>query len=160
MPAGMAVREVRAGPRTISRWTEVSASAQELFAVLADPHRHGELDGSGTVKSTVKGPQRLTQDSTFSVNMKQYGVPYRITSRVTQYIPDRLLEWQHPLGHRWRWEFLPQPDGATCVIETFDYSTVARVQARAIELFGVPKQNAAGIESTLVKLQQQHATGT
>ena len=136
----------------------MSASAQELFAVLADPHRHGELDGSGTVRDTVHGPQQLAQDARFSVNMKQYGVPYRITSRVTQYVPDRLIEWQHPLGHRWRWEFLPQADGSTLVTETFDYSTVGSVQAKALELFRVPQQNASGIEATLGKLRQRHAS--
>ena len=152
----MTITPVEAGPRKISRSVDVSAPAAELFAVLADPRRHGELDGSGTVMDTVKGPQRLSQDARFSVNMKQYGVPYRITSRVTQYVADRVVEWQHPLGHRWRWEFAPQPDGATRVTETFDFSTVNGLQAKALELFGVPRQNAAGIEATLSKLRQQH----
>ena len=100
----MMVTQIDAGPRKVSRSADVRAPAQELFAVIADPHRHGELDGSGTVKDTMKGPRRLSQDARFSVNMKQYGVPYRITSRVTQYVTDRVVEWQHPLGHRWRWE--------------------------------------------------------
>lgn len=157
----MMVTQIDAGPRKVSRSADVRAPAQELFAVIADPHRHGELDGSGTVKDTMKGPRRLSQDARFSVNMKQYGVPYRITSRVTQYVTDRVAEWQHPLGHRWRWELAPQPDGTTRVTETFDYSTVPGLQAKALELFGVPKRNAAGIEATLnqlqLQLQQQHA---
>lgn len=153
----MMVTQIDAGPRKVSRSADVRAPAQELFAVIADPHRHGELDGSGTVKDAVKGPHRLSQDARFSVNMKQYGVPYRITSKVTQYVTDRVVEWQHPLGHRWRRELAPQPDGTTRVIETFDYSTVPGLQAKALELFGVPKRNAAGIEATLNQLQQQHA---
>lgn len=154
----MTVTNVDAGPRRVSRTAEVSVAPHELFAVLSDPHRHGELDGSGTVKDTVKGPERLSQDARFSVNMRQYGVPYRITSRVTQYVPDRLIEWRHPAGHRWRWELAPQGDGSTTrVTETFDYSTVNGLQAKALELFGIPRQNAAGIEATLTQLQQQHA---
>lgn len=153
----MTVTQIDAGPRKVSRSVDVRAPAPELFTVIADPHRHGELDGSGTVKDTVNGPQRLSQDARFSVNMKQYGVPYRITSRVTQYVTDRLVEWQHPLGHRWRWELAPQADGTTRVTETFDYSTVPGLQAKALELFGVPKQNAAGIEATLDQLQHKHA---
>jgi len=135
----------------------VAVPAQELFELVTDPHRHGELDGSGTVKGTVKGPHRLSQDARFSVNMKQYGVPYRITSKVTQYVTDRVVEWQHPLGHRWRWELAPLPNGTTRVTETFDYSTVNGLQVKALELFGVPKQNAAGIEATLKKLSRRHA---
>lgn len=153
----MTVPPTHAEPRKVTRSVTVRASAPELFALLSDPRRHGELDGSGTVKDTVKGPQRLSQDARFSVNMKQYGVPYRITSRVTQYVTDRVVEWRHPLGHRWRWELAAQADGTTGVTETFDYSTVPGLQAKALELFGVPGQNAAGIERTLAKLQQRYA---
>ncbi|HEU0101367.1 MAG TPA: SRPBCC family protein [Mycobacteriales bacterium] len=153
----MTTTHVDAGPRKVSRSVDVRASATELFDAIADPHRHGQLDGSGTVKDTVKGPERLSQGAKFSVSMKQYGVPYRITSKVTQYVTDQVLEWQHPAGHRWRWELAAQPDGTTRVTETFDYSTINGLQARVLELMGVPKQNAAGIEATLTKLQQQHA---
>lgn len=103
----MTVSSVDAGPRRVSRTVEVQAPAGELFALVADPSRHGELDGSGTVPETVKGPQRLTEDARFSVKMKQYGVPYRITSRVTEISEGRVVEWRHPFGHRWRWEFTP-----------------------------------------------------
>jgi uncharacterized protein YndB with AHSA1/START domain len=153
----MAVTVVDAGRRKISRAVEVQAPATEVFDLVADPHRHGELDGSGTVLDTVQGPRRLGRDARFSVKMKQYGVPYRITSRVTEFVPDALIEWRHPLGHRWRWEFSPQANGSTRVTETFDYSTVNGIQAKSLELFGIPKQNAAGIESTLSKLQKQYA---
>ena len=40
---------VNAGPRKVSRSAVVHAPAGELFDVLADPRRHSELDGSGTV---------------------------------------------------------------------------------------------------------------
>lgn len=151
----MTITTVDAGPRTVSRSVALPVAAEEIFAILADPHRHAELDGSGTVKDTTQGPARLSQGASFSVNMKQYGVPYRITSRVTSFADGRTIEWRHPLGHRWRWELAPQPDGTTLVTETFDYSTVLGVQARVLELVGIPKQNAAGIEGTLRKLQER-----
>jgi Polyketide cyclase / dehydrase and lipid transport len=150
------VTVVDAGPHKVSRAAEVRAPASELFAMVADPHRHHELDGSGTVLSTVTGPQQLTKDATFSVKMKQYGVPYRITSLVTDLQDGRVVQWRHPLGHQWRWEFTPLPDGSTLVTETFDYSQVSSLQAKSLELFGFPKKNAAGIESTLRKLQARY----
>ena len=152
----MTVSSVDAGPRRVSRTVEVEAPAAELFALVADPRRHGELDGSGTVGETVGGPGRLTDDAKFSVRMKQYGVPYRITSRVTELTDDRVVEWRHPFGHRWRWEFTPVSDTSTRVTETFDYSAVPSVQAKAFELFKVPAQNATGIEATLRRLQAEH----
>jgi hypothetical protein len=152
----MAVNVVDTGHRKVSRVAEVHARAAELFDIVADPHRHGELDGSGTVMDTVDGPRRLAQDARFSVKMKQYGLPYRITSQVTDFEDGHVVEWRHPLGHRWRWEFTPSSDDSTLVTETFDYSQISAVQARALELFGYPKKNAAGIEATLHALQARY----
>ena len=154
----MTVNPVDAGPRRVSRAAEVQAPAAELFALVADPHRHGELDGSGTVQDTVSGPPRLTQGARFSVNMKMFGLPYRITSRVTELDDGRVVEWRHPFGHRWRWELTPLSATSTRVTETFDYSPVPSVQAKALELLGLVKQNAAGIEATLRQLQERYRT--
>jgi YD repeat-containing protein len=84
--------------------------------------------------------------------MRQYGVPYRITSRVTRFEEGRVVEWRHPAGHRWRWEVTPVTPTSTRVTETFDYSTVPSVQGKVLELLGVPGQNATGIEATLRQL--------
>ena len=149
----MSVTTVQDGPRKVTRSAEVAAPAAEVFALVADPHRHGELDGSGTVKDTLRGPARLEQGSRFSVGMKQYGVPYRITSTVTHLAEGRAVEWRHPAGHRWRWELAELSPTSTRVTETFDYSTVNGVQAMALELLGIPAKNAAGIEATLRRLQ-------
>lgn len=149
----MSVTTVHNGPRKVTRSAEVDAPASAVFDLVADPHLHGELDGSGTVKDTVKGPERLTSGDRFSVGMKQYGVPYRITSRVTHVAEGRAVEWRHPAGHRWRWELTPLSDTTTRVTETFDYSGINGLQARALELLGIPGQNARGIEATLRKLQ-------
>lgn len=153
----MTISSIDAGPRKVTRTAEVAAPAAELYAMVADPRRHGELDGSGTVRDTVAGPSRLTEGATFSVKMKQRGLPYRITSRVTDAVEGRVLEWKHPMGHRWRWEFTPLSDTSTRVTETFDFSRVPALVGRVFALFGVPRQNAAGIEATLRGLQSRYA---
>lgn len=152
------IRTIDAGARVVARQTDVNASADELFAIVTDPRRHGELDGSGTVKDTVKGPSTLEQGSKFSVGMKQYGVPYRITSTVTDFRDDagkKVIEWQHPLGHSWRWEFEEKQPGVTTVTEAFRYDTAKA--PKALELFKMPQQNAKGIGSTLEKLARKYA---
>jgi hypothetical protein len=148
---------VDSGPHKVSRTVIVQAPSAALFDIVADPFRHGELDGSGTVLDTVSGPHRLAKGVKFSVKMKQRGVPYRITSRVTEFDDGRLVEWRHPMGHRWRWELTPKSEGVTQVTETFDYSHVSAAKAKALELFGMNKQNAAGIEKTLNKLEDQYS---
>jgi hypothetical protein len=152
----MTVTVVDAGPRKVSRAAEVHAPAEEIFAIVADPRRHGELDGSGTVHDTVSGPARLSDGARFSVKMTWYGLPYRITSRVTEFADGRVVEWQHPLGHRWRWELAPAGDGVTRVTETFDFSRVSSLKARGLEIYGAPKLNAKGIEATLRKLEERY----
>lgn len=139
------------GPRRVTRRVRVPAAAAEIFALVDDPHRHAELDGSGTVRDVpVKGPHELRLGDRFTVGMTQFGLPYSITSVVTALEPDRLIEWQHPLGHRWRWELAELEPGVTQVTETFDYST--NRSPRMLEIFGYPAKNGNGITATLKAL--------
>ena len=145
-----------AGPKTVSRSVQVAAPVATLFEQIADPHRHPELDGSGTVRDIdVKGPHRLSTGDRFTVGMTQYGLPYKITSKATEVQDNSVVEWQHPLGHRWRWEFAEVSPGTTKVTETFDYST-AKLPF-VIELLGMQRQNASGIEKTLTALADRYA---
>lgn len=150
------VTVVDAGARRVARRALVHAPAAELYALVADPHRHHEIDGSGTIRDApVVGPHVLSVGSEFTVAMRNHGFPYKIKSHVTALEPDRLVEWEHPAGHHWRWEFAETEPGITEVTETFDY-TMARTP-RLIELLGAPKQNAAGITKTLEGLQARYA---
>lgn len=155
----MTISVLDAGPGKISRSAEVAAPAAQIFDLVADPKRHSELDGSGTVVGAVTGPDRLALGSRFSVRMKQYGVPYRITSRVTDFADNQVVEWRHPLGHRWRWELTPVSEHVTLVTETFDYSSLGALRASGLKWFGSLKQNTAGIETTLCKLQARYQPG-
>jgi uncharacterized protein YndB with AHSA1/START domain len=150
------VETVDAGARKVSRRIVVAAPAATVFALIADPHRHPELDGSGTLRDTpVSGPELLTVGAKFSVAMKQYGVPYKITSTVTAFEQNRVLEWRHPAGHRWRWEIVELDPTTTQVTETFDYTT--NKMPRILEVLGFPKKNGDGITETLRGLSTRFA---
>jgi hypothetical protein len=155
----MTVSTVDAGPKQVSRSVEVAAPAAELFALVADPHRHHELDGSKTVGANIAGPARWVPGARFSTKMKMCGVPYRVTSTVTALKLDELLEWRHPLGHHWRWEFEPVSPRVTRVTETFDYRDTGRVKEALnyYERSGFTKSNAKGIEATLMNLRDRYA---
>src|ERR1700685_2530359 len=145
------VSAVEAGKRKISRRVTVHAPAAEVFALVADPHCHPEIDGSGTVRhAPVTRPRQLSTGARFTVAMKQYGVPYKITSTVTAFEQDRLVEWQHPMGHRWRCEFAEIAPGATGISETFDYTTAKA--PLMLEILGQPTKNVTGITKTLEAL--------
>ena len=155
----MMVTAVDAGRNQVSRSAEVHAPAADLFAIVADPRLHHELDGSGTVGKNIRAPQRLVAGARFTTKMTMFGVPYRITSTVTAMKPDELIEWRHPVGHHWRWEFAPLTPTVTRVTETFDYRDTGLLKDRLkyYERTGFAKRNAVGIEATLTKLRNRYA---
>ena len=135
--------------RVVRRSKVVAASAEEIFDLLADPARHPEIDGSGTVKgSHADGPPRLEKGARFGMRMR-FGVPYRITSEVVEFDEPHQLAWRHPGGHVWRYRLETVEEG-TRVTEEFDYRT-ARAPV-VLEWARAPRRNAAAIESTLERL--------
>lgn len=154
-----------AGPHVVSYSITVRAPADELYAVLANPHRHHEIDGSQTVLSQARGPRELTEDSQFSVHIRKFGMPYRLRLRVTQArrpssASPGVVEWQQPTGHRWRWEF-EQHDDATLVTESYDATHQWGVVRTGLRLAKVPEGNAASIRGSLRQMVEKFGpTGT
>ena len=155
----MTISVIDAGARQVSRSVDVAAPAAELFAYVADPRRHQEVDGSGTVRENVKAPPELAVGEHFSTKMRMLGLPYRITSTVTAAEPGALIEWRHPFGHRWRWEFDELSPTLTRVTETFDFRDAGPVKnaLNYYRLTGFVKSNARGIEATLAKLRDRYS---
>jgi len=137
----------------------IKASPDVIFDVLADPARHVEIDGSGTVQ-TIRPDhpgesRRLELGSQFGMDMKMGPLPYRITNTVKEFEENRLIAWAHFGGHRWRYELEPtEVDGATAteVTESFDWSTCNPVVGKGIELAGYPKRHPANMTVTLERL--------
>jgi len=136
--------------RMVSGSRVIEADAADIFAVLQDPRRHGEFDGSGTVQSAqMNAPDKLELGSRFGMKMRIV-VPYAMTSEVVEFEQDRLLAWAHFGGHRWRYELEPV-DGGTRVTETFDWSTSKAPWF--IELVGYPDRHRVNIAATLERLE-------
>ncbi len=133
----------------------VPAEPQAIFDLLADPAKHPEIDGSGSVRgSTTEAPERLTLGSKFSMSMK-LGVPYKITNEVVEFDEPSLIAWQHMGKHIWRYR-LRSVEGGTEVTEEFDFRPAR--SATALKLTGVPKRNAKAIEATLDRLAAHFQT--
>jgi uncharacterized protein YndB with AHSA1/START domain len=138
--------------RVVSASVEIAAPPDTVFAILVDPRQHSRIDGSGSVRHTVSGPDRLSRGASFGVDMKLAGLPYRISNRVVEFEEGRRVAWRHFGGHRWRYELEPV-DGGTRVTESFDYSMYAAPQRLVIEALGFPGRNRRGIEQTLRNLR-------
>jgi uncharacterized protein YndB with AHSA1/START domain len=110
----------------------IPAPADRIFDLVADPRRHKDIDGSGTVRDATDLPDRLSSGATFGMNM-EFGGAYSMTSTVIEFEPGRRIAWQsrpphgstwwrHAFGGRiWRYELEPV-DGGTCVRESWDLS--------------------------------------
>jgi uncharacterized protein YndB with AHSA1/START domain len=117
-------------PSTESETVErvIPAPPEKIFALIADPTRHKDIDGSGSVRDAKKVPEHLELGSTFGMSMKM-GLPYSMVNTVIEYQPNRCIAWQTrpPIGKSiaggriWRYELEPV-DGGTRVRETWDYS--------------------------------------
>jgi len=142
---------VERGDRKVSVTRVIDAPAAKIFAVLADPRQHSVIDGSGTVKGNVSGPDHLELGSKFGMKMR-WGVPYRIRSKVVEYDENRRIAWAHLGKHRWRYELEPLDDGRTRVTETFDWSTA--LSPRYIERMGFPEKHPRWMEATLERLAE------
>ena len=135
--------------RSVSRSVVVRASAQEVFDLLADPARHADFDGSGTVKGRFAGSARLRLGARFGMRMRLV-VPYVIGNTVVEFEEGRRIAWRHLGHHVWRYELEPVP-GGTRVTETFDWAPA--LAPRLLELTRVPALNPRSIERTLPRLK-------
>jgi hypothetical protein len=135
--------------KIVSRSTIVPASAEAIFNLLADPRRHHEIDGSGSVNAAqVDAPERLSLNAKFGMNMKK-GVPYKMMNTVVEFEDNKLIGWRHIGGHIWRY-ILEPVDGGTKVTEQFDWNT--NRAPLMLKLMNAEKANAKAIEKTLENL--------
>lgn len=139
--------------RIVSASTTITAPPEVVFAILADPRQHVRIDGSGSLQGRVSGPERLERGAEFGMDMRMFGVPYKIRNRVVEFEEGRLVAWRHFGGHRWRYELEPV-DGGTRVTESFDYSRYNALGVAWIRAAGFPERNRRGIEETLVRLKR------
>jgi uncharacterized protein YndB with AHSA1/START domain len=134
----------------------IPAPAEAIFALLVDPHRHHDFDGSGTVRDAKNVPDHLELGSTFGMAMK-IGIPYSMVSTVIEFEPNRRIAWQTypPIGKAiaggriWRFELEPV-DGGTLVKETWD---ISQERIKAI-VQGARKKTIEGMTKSLENLEK------
>jgi uncharacterized protein YndB with AHSA1/START domain len=113
---------------TVERFIPAPASA--IFDLLANPSRHKDIDGSGTVREATTGSTRLALGAKFGMSMKA-GFGYSMESTIIEFEEDRRIAWQSRPpnsiigalvgGRIWRYELEPV-DGGTKVRESWDIS--------------------------------------
>ena len=125
---------------TVTR--DVAASPEQVFALLADPARHVEIDGSGFMRGVAEGGLISGTGDTFIMNMNSPILgDYQVRNTVATFEPNRAIGWAPQLypvdgyrdklgemvtgGHTFTWNLAPSSSGGTTVTQTEDWSSVA-----------------------------------
>jgi uncharacterized protein YndB with AHSA1/START domain len=140
-------------PDVVSATTVIDAPAEVIFRIVADPHQHARIDGSGSVRKATSGPRELRLGDRFGMDMKM-GAPYKMRNEVVEYDKDRLLAWRTVGAHRWRYELEPLAEHGTRVTETWDASRYPAPGRWFLRTIGFPGRNLRSIEKTLVRLKE------
>jgi uncharacterized protein YndB with AHSA1/START domain len=129
----------------------VPAPPEKVFAVLTDPSRHPEIDGSGMLRGVASGRSPISGiGDEFVMNMNQDGLgDYQMRSEVVDFEPNRRIIWApaphppgalrdrigdiDPSGYVWSWELEPTASGGTRVTHTYDWTGVR--DPKALPLF-------------------------
>jgi uncharacterized protein YndB with AHSA1/START domain len=142
----------------------IPAAPETIFALLADPSRHQEIDGSGSVRDPKSNPHRVKLGDQFGMAMKR-GVPYSTTNTVIEFEDNRRIAWKTCSasfvgkflgGPIWRYELEPV-EGGTRVRESWDISE-AKGEKPLLSLGLVRKDSRKSMEKTLEKIEKLLAT--
>jgi hypothetical protein len=110
----------------------IDASPGAIFAILANPQRHIEFDGTEMLRGADGVPVVTAVGDVFLMNMyfERFG-DYVMKNTVVEFEPDARIAWKptrHDIEdneewhHIWRYILAPDGAGATVVTEEFDCS--------------------------------------
>jgi hypothetical protein len=125
------------GPDRVSASREIGAPAHAIFALLSDPARHVDIDGTGMLQAAPDAKQLTEVGQTFDMEMDRRplgDIPnmaeYKVRCTVTQLIPDRLIEWtvqavgKPPARHAWGWQIDPLSNDQSLVTNYCDWTNI------------------------------------
>jgi len=130
----------------------INAPAEKIFAILSNPHRHKEIDGSHTIQENISGPDKLVLGSKFGMKMR-LGVNYRIKNTVVEYQENSLIAWRHVGRWIWRYELVNIGPQMTQVTETFDGSRAPLIAKAWLSLRKAYPWTQIAVAKTLVQLK-------
>jgi hypothetical protein len=154
---------------TVIAKTTINASAEAVFAVLADPSTHAAIDGTGWVRESLDDKLLTETGQIFRMHMYHEGHPdkdYEMENRVVVLDPPCAIAWQP--GYRpdgtdlvfpgwfWRHDLAVVGPSETEVTLTYDWSGVPPSQ-RDIEFPPFELQHLDNSLQHLAALAEQRA---
>jgi len=123
--------------------TTINASAEAIFAVLADPARHAAIDGTGWVREPLDRKPISAPGQLFRMAMYHANHPkgdYEMVNRVEVFDPPRAISWEPGYdpgddnvrfgGWIWRYDLAALGPSDTEVRLSYDWSAVPEESRR------------------------------
>ncbi|WP_177231477.1 SRPBCC family protein [Amycolatopsis saalfeldensis] len=133
----------------------VDAPAVAVFAYLADPANHRDLDTSGMIRGAAEPRPITAAGQVFVMNMRNpIKGDHQVENHVIAFEPGRVLGWapaepgRPPAGHTYTWTLLPAGEHRTAVTQTHDWSAFTHADMLA----HLPVVNEDQLQASLDKL--------
>ena len=118
--------------------TTIEATPEAVFAVLADPSTHADIDGTGWVRGSMDGERITAAGQVFRVAMYHPNHPdgdYKMANLVEVFDEPRAIAWKPGTaapdsgelsfgGWIWRYDLAAIGSSRTTVTLTYDWSAV------------------------------------
>ncbi len=138
MNSGPATRRTGMEPERVTVTTTIDAVAEAVFAVLADPAAHADIDGTGWVRASLDGARITHAGQVFRMAMHHPNHPdkdYTIANLVEVFDAPRAIAWKPGTetpgtgelrfgGWTWRYDLEATGRSLTNVTLTYDWSAV------------------------------------
>jgi uncharacterized protein YndB with AHSA1/START domain len=122
---------------SLSATAVINASAEAIFAVLADPAQHAAIDGTGWVNEALDSQPLTAAGQIFKMSMYHVNHPdgaYQTANRIQVFDPPRTISWETGYdagdgtlrfgGWTWRYDLTPSGPSNTTVTLTYDWAAV------------------------------------
>jgi uncharacterized protein YndB with AHSA1/START domain len=124
--------------RVVMANREITASADRIFELIADPAQQPRWDGNDNLKQAAAGQRVRAVGDVFTMRLTRGGIR---DNYVVDFEEGRRIAWRpavpgkSPPGHLWVWELEPLGPSRTLVTHTYDWtelrdrSRIPRAQA-------------------------------
>jgi hypothetical protein len=138
MSSGPASRPTGMETERVTASTTIEAAPEAVFAVLADPSAHADIDGTGWVRASLDGDRITAVGQVFRMAMYHPNHPdkdYKMANRVEVFDEPRAIAWKPGTespetgelsfgGWIWRYDLETTGRSRTTVTLTYDWSAV------------------------------------
>jgi uncharacterized protein YndB with AHSA1/START domain len=119
------VRDSQPTPRVVTCSREISASAERIFELIADPAEQPGWDGNDNLRRADAGQRVRAVGDVFTMTLRRGGIR---ENTIVEFDEGRVIAWQpnvpgrRPPGHLWRWQLETIDQDRTRVTHTYDWT--------------------------------------